>query len=1197
MKKFTLLFVFLALANWSLSAQCIRTYSGPNVASNNLGLLQTIESCAYTTTDFVTVTNLLVGNEYVFTSTSGTTHKYIAVTDLNNVVITQGSSPLTVESITNTAVRLHLSDDALCGGTPTCHIVTVQAFLQCPLPVDLVIEDLGTTSANFSWEPVGSETSWDIVLLPATSAAPTASATDFVTITNNPIFQTTSLTPSTSYKFYYRAACSETEKSPWNSSDAFTTLCESVSYFSQNFDASTTMPSCWSKVGTEGTANVQNSSSAASLPNNLYMSMDFTTNAKPVVLMPNIIDSDAGTHRLKFKVRGDFSADGSVEFGYLIDPANASSFVSLQTYNATSATVYNEYIYEAGTDIETGNLAFRATGSVVLDDVIWELMPLCDDVTNVNVVSFSSNAAVLSYSSTNDVEVVYSNATNANPNELTPIAAQNESIALSSLESSSTYKVWVRSVCNATENGAWVGPKTFKTNCTPVSSFSQNFDAGTTFPSCWKKVGTTGNAYIQSANGTTSTPNALNMSSYTNNLGVVALPAVSNAAAGTNRLKFSARGVNVAGSIIEVGYLTNPDNASSFVQLTSFTTTSASAFQSFIYVPDADTVLSETLAFRIAETPGSAVYFDDVIWESNPNCGDVASVQTTGVTNNSAAVSWTASSSAETNWQVAYGIGITDPANATIADVTSAPNTTLTGLSDASNYTIWVRSKCGDAEFGAWIGPKSILTLCNPVTEIMENFDAATTLPVCWKQVGSGSFFIQTDGDLHRMYLSAVTIALPQVSNAAANTHKLSFKARAAYDVGGVIEVGYLQDLDDATSFVALDTFIPTSTTEFNVFNAYLGTAPQSPYLAFRHTGIPYGAVLIDDVSWELLPACQDVTSIATDLITDTSASVAWAAGTASNWQIVLGQSTDNDLSSLTPIDVATPSYAFTALTEATTYKYWVRSNCGNGEFGAWIGPKTFRTKCEAIADFPWEESFEDVTIPALPSCWTKENGDYSTSNDSYLFEPYSGLNYLKNNANAVNEYIWTPGFTLQANHSYDFSTLVRGDGYDNWTVKMAYNTYASSQGATVMGDTFVVNGNGNVSTSMNYEEMKRTFVPTQDGTYYFALVVNENAAGYPYAIAFDDVALIDNGMLSTPGFETNNFTVYPNPVKNWLNISYTQNITSVEVFNLLGQNVITNTTNTTTKTQVDMSALAAGTYLVKVNTENGTKTMKVIKE
>lgn len=1197
MKKFTLLFVFLLLANWSLSAQCIRTYSGQTVASNNMGFVQTIGSCSWTTTDFVTVTNLLVGNEYVFTSTSGTTDKYITVTDLNNVVITQGSSPLTVESITNTAVRLHLSNDALCGGTATCHIVTLQAILQCPLPVDLVIEDLTTTSASFSWQPVGSETSWDVLILPAASPAPAANATDFTTIANNPVFEDTTLTPSTSYTFYFRAACSETEKSPWNSSATFTTLCESVSYFSQNFDASTTMPGCWSKVGTEGTANVQNSSSAASLPNDLYMSIDFTTNAKPVVLMPNIMDYDAGTHRLKFKLRGAFSADGSVEFGYLIDPANASTFVSLQTYSATSATVYDEYIYEAGTGIETGDLAFRATGSVVLDDVIWELMPSCDDVTNVNVVSFSSNAAVLSYSSTNDVEVVYSNTTNANPNELTPIAAQNESIALSSLESSSTYKVWVRSVCNATENGAWVGPKTFKTNCTPVSSFSQNFDAATTFPACWKKVGTTGNAYIQSANGTTSTPNALNMSSYTNNLGVVALPAVSNAAAGTHRLKFSARSVSSVGGIIEVGYLTNPDNASSFVVLTTYTTTSSTVFQNYVYIPAVNTVLSETFAFRVSEVPGSAVYIDDVIWEAAPACGDVASVQTANATNNSVDISWTASSSAETNWQVAYGIGSTDPANATIADVTSAPNTTLTGLSDASNYTIWVRSKCGDAEFGAWIGPKSILTLCNPVTEIMENFDAATTLPVCWKQVGSGSFFIQTDGDLHRMYLSAVTIALPQVSNAAANTHKLSFKARAAYDVGGVIEVGYLQDLNDATSFVALDTFIPTSTTEFDVFNAYLGTAPQTPYLAFRHTGIPYDAVLIDDVSWELLPACQDVTSIATDLITDTSASVAWAAGTASNWQIVLGQSTDNDPSTLTSIDVTTPTYAFTALTEATTYKYWIRTNCGQGEFGAWIGPKTFKTKCEPIAYFPWTESFENVTTPAIPTCWIKENGDYTTSNSTYLFAPNTGVNYLRNSANAVNEYIWTPGFALQANHSYDLSTLVRGDGFDNWTVKMAYNNYSKSEGSSFLGEAFVVSGNGNITTSMQYEEMTRTFVPTEDGTYYFALVVNENAAGYPYAIAFDDVTLIDNGMLSTPGFETNNFTVYPNPVKNWLNISYTQNITSVEVFNLLGQNVITNTTNTSTKTQVDMSALAAGTYLVKVNTENGTKTMKVIKE
>ena len=86
------------------------------------------------------------------------------------------------------------------------------------------------------------------------------------------------------------------------------------------------------------------------------------------------------------------------------------------------------------------------------------------------------------------------------------------------------------------------------------------------------------------------------------------------------------------------------------------------------------------------------------------------------------------------------------------------------------------------------------------------------------------------------------------------------------------------------------------------------------------------------------------------------------------------------------------------------------------------------------------------------------------------------------------------------------------------------------------------------------------------------------------------------NQTLSSSEFESNAFKVHPNPVKNMLNLSYTQNITSVEVLNMLGQQVATKSVNAT-QGQVDMSNLATGTYVVKVRTDNQVKTIKVIKE
>lgn len=62
------------------------------------------------------------------------------------------------------------------------------------------------------------------------------------------------------------------------------------------------------------------------------------------------------------------------------------------------------------------------------------------------------------------------------------------------------------------------------------------------------------------------------------------------------------------------------------------------------------------------------------------------------------------------------------------------------------------------------------------------------------------------------------------------------------------------------------------------------------------------------------------------------------------------------------------------------------------------------------------------------------------------------------------------------------------------------------------------------------------------------------------------------------------------------LNLSFTQNISEVTVYNLLGQQVLFTKMNSN-KGQVDMSNLSSGSYLVKVNTENAAKTIKVIKQ
>ena len=83
---------------------------------------------------------------------------------------------------------------------------------------------------------------------------------------------------------------------------------------------------------------------------------------------------------------------------------------------------------------------------------------------------------------------------------------------------------------------------------------------------------------------------------------------------------------------------------------------------------------------------------------------------------------------------------------------------------------------------------------------------------------------------------------------------------------------------------------------------------------------------------------------------------------------------------------------------------------------------------------------------------------------------------------------------------------------------------------------------------------------------------------------------------LSTISFNPENFKAYPNPVKDFLNLSYTQDISDVAIFNLLGQQVLARKVNAT-ESKIDMSNLSQGTYLVKLTFNGQVKTIKVVKE
>ena len=83
-----------------------------------------------------------------------------------------------------------------------------------------------------------------------------------------------------------------------------------------------------------------------------------------------------------------------------------------------------------------------------------------------------------------------------------------------------------------------------------------------------------------------------------------------------------------------------------------------------------------------------------------------------------------------------------------------------------------------------------------------------------------------------------------------------------------------------------------------------------------------------------------------------------------------------------------------------------------------------------------------------------------------------------------------------------------------------------------------------------------------------------------------------NSAVLATAKFNNFEFSMSPNPVKNILNINTLETIKKVEIYNLLGKKVLaSNNTNS-----VDVSSLSTSIYLVKLTSDKGVSTKKLVK-
>jgi len=96
-------------------------------------------------------------------------------------------------------------------------------------------------------------------------------------------------------------------------------------------------------------------------------------------------------------------------------------------------------------------------------------------------------------------------------------------------------------------------------------------------------------------------------------------------------------------------------------------------------------------------------------------------------------------------------------------------------------------------------------------------------------------------------------------------------------------------------------------------------------------------------------------------------------------------------------------------------------------------------------------------------------------------------------------------------------------------------------------------------------------------------------------AVWYDNLYLHQDSVLNNDSFNVSSFTVFPNPATDAWTINSTQQINEIQLFDILGKNVATFTPNSL-NAEINATSLNKGMYFATISTDNGSQSVKLIK-
>lgn len=335
---------------------------------------------------------------------------------------------------------------------------------------------------------------------------------------------------------------------------------------------------------------------------------------------------------------------------------------------------------------------------------------------------------------------------------------------------------------------------------------------------------------------------------------------------------------------------------------------------------------------------------------------------------------------------------------------------------------------------------------------------------------------------------------------------------------------------------------------------------------------------------------------------TTTTVGIGWTApteGSPAGYEFEYGPKgyTQGTGTLLTP---TATSVSLTSLTPSTVYSFYIRTSCDFGDYSVWTGPINFNTVFQAAVP-TYNTSLEETSLGFLG--W--RSSVTGTTEDWFLNAGGVGSTLVQNGAVSAVTFskstavstsrLFSRGISLTAGQVSTITYYVRNYLATGSTGTANYQLTVGNAQTAAAQTTVLATETGLANTAFALKTY--TFTPTTSGIYYFGFLHNSAANAGTHALILDNFTV--SQVLSTSDFLASKFSVYPNPVKDVISISNTDNVlvNGITISDLNGRMVKQIKYNNISDIQINVSDLSSGIYMMNISSDKGTATKKIVKE